>query len=653
MDESTVKSSRSLEKYGVPSDSGGRKLNHNDKENIDKLSPYEARAWIIIFIVLAFVFMVSCYVRSPKVEQSYTNSDATYHVLLTMQAYDQTPISVHIFLPIQTFGASYNKFINNGPSLMMDKYGNNYYVSFSPMGFVAPYIFCKIFHLPLSDNSIYIFNCLLLLVSAILVGVVSCKLAPKQITGGKCFAFAFLVYILQPETMATQGIVYWHQSFSQMILLCGILLFIKDITEANDKIIYFLLLLIVEFLYAYTEWTGYVFASGVVLAYFTKYFVKEEKHGFCRSKRDILKAFIVGVIAILAFAVYFLHFSMNVDSTQILSTMFGRYEARKNASFKYLIEAYIKSYKLLIFTDCILMLIIILVRNCRRCFITFLNNKRNILIMIVICMPVLENIVMMEHAIEYTFDRLKGGIVLLCVFGLCVFIIIKSFKIKQKAITVVMSAVVGVFAIYNVNVYFCSNYRIQLKNMERTMILRDYINEQYSQDDVVLNKQGWRAWGFLQTFYGRNIFCTEIYNERSLVDEALNRGATKIITLYLDKGPADKATYSTASVYDFIEEKYEFLNADESSVSVSDDMVLSAFELNDNNWKNGILRSDSRTILFPYSHLLVLVLDSSTRITCGDEEFLIKDVKSDSSWINVTVDKDATVCAYPAKITIK
>ena len=57
----------------------------------------------IILLILSFVLVVSVsIIRYPQGDINFVNSDATYHTLLTMQAYDETPASVHKFLPIVT-----------------------------------------------------------------------------------------------------------------------------------------------------------------------------------------------------------------------------------------------------------------------------------------------------------------------------------------------------------------------------------------------------------------------------------------------------------------------------------------------------------------------------------------------------------------------
>ena len=100
-------------------------------------------------------------------EVNYLNSDATWHTLLTMEAYEETPISVHKFLPIVSLGGMDNKHISWGATIP-DLEGNYYYTSFSPAGYVLPYFFVKIFHLPINEKSLYIFNTILFSISAVL-----------------------------------------------------------------------------------------------------------------------------------------------------------------------------------------------------------------------------------------------------------------------------------------------------------------------------------------------------------------------------------------------------------------------------------------------------------------------------------------------------
>ena len=130
------------------------------------LSKNQAFTGLFYVGIILVVIMVSI-IKFRGGEINYLDSDATWHTLLTMQAYDETPISQHKFLPIVSLGGVDNKGISWGATIP-DKEGNFYYTSFSPAGFVLPYLFIKVFRLPINEKSLYYFNTLLFAISAVL-----------------------------------------------------------------------------------------------------------------------------------------------------------------------------------------------------------------------------------------------------------------------------------------------------------------------------------------------------------------------------------------------------------------------------------------------------------------------------------------------------
>ena len=106
------------------------------KEKLQRNGKY---IMLTLVCLLAVVFVWQYKYRE---NYNYLNSNATWHVLLTVQAYDETPASVHNFLPIVSLGDEYDKEIQ-WAEMLDDKQGNYYYTSFSTVGFVLPYIFFK------------------------------------------------------------------------------------------------------------------------------------------------------------------------------------------------------------------------------------------------------------------------------------------------------------------------------------------------------------------------------------------------------------------------------------------------------------------------------------------------------------------------------
>ena len=107
--------------------------------------------YLIVIGVIFIVSMVSI-VKFRSGEINYLDSNATWHTLLTMKAYDETPISEHKFLPIVSLGGTDNKKIPWGATIP-DRNGNYYYTSFSPAAYILPYVFVKVFKLPINEKS--------------------------------------------------------------------------------------------------------------------------------------------------------------------------------------------------------------------------------------------------------------------------------------------------------------------------------------------------------------------------------------------------------------------------------------------------------------------------------------------------------------------
>jgi hypothetical protein len=205
--------------------------------------------------------VVSIIIRIPDFKHNdFHNSDATWHVLHTLRCYEETPISTHKFLPIVTLGAAEDKFITWGATIP-DQYGNYYYTSFSPAGFVAPYLFMKLLRIPISLMGLYAFNLVLLILCFIFTATLFCKLF-KIIGKNYIWLMSAVIYLFQPEIMQGQGITYWPHSLYQLIFLLQLNLLFSVYTRKN-----YLFMLLLCFLGAYTEWTGYCVNIGIALMY--------------------------------------------------------------------------------------------------------------------------------------------------------------------------------------------------------------------------------------------------------------------------------------------------------------------------------------------------------------------------------------------------
>ena len=72
------------------------------------------RYYILIVCITVGVIAFLSVMKFRSGEINYLNSDATWHELLTIKAYDETPISQHKFLPIVSLGRAADKNIRWG-----------------------------------------------------------------------------------------------------------------------------------------------------------------------------------------------------------------------------------------------------------------------------------------------------------------------------------------------------------------------------------------------------------------------------------------------------------------------------------------------------------------------------------------------------------
>ena len=66
---------------------------------------------VIYFFMIILIACFISIINYTSKDIQYKNSDATWHTLLTIKAYSQTPVSVHKFVPIVTLGDINNKHI--------------------------------------------------------------------------------------------------------------------------------------------------------------------------------------------------------------------------------------------------------------------------------------------------------------------------------------------------------------------------------------------------------------------------------------------------------------------------------------------------------------------------------------------------------------
>ncbi|HEY9226958.1 MAG TPA: hypothetical protein VIP11_09945, partial [Gemmatimonadaceae bacterium] len=189
----------------------------------------------VVAILIGFVFSASIrwtWRREPLVP----NVEASYHVLLTVQALSQTPAAVHHFLPIVTLGRSLDRDVRFGGSVRGPN-GIYYYTSFPPLGFVAPWAFFRLTGLAPTIDHLLIFNLLIHLVATFLLVRLIVEnaevLGADEQTTMWIAVLAAGSYLFAREALYSHGVVYWHHSMFQVVWLLQ-LTFAARVLRAGD-----------------------------------------------------------------------------------------------------------------------------------------------------------------------------------------------------------------------------------------------------------------------------------------------------------------------------------------------------------------------------------------------------------------------------------
>lgn len=613
--------------------------NYNLLEEVSRKKKY------IMLIVASSFLVLMAIVRLWIIDSNinYKNSDATWHTILTMKAYDETPISVHKFLPIVSLGEEDDKWINWGATIP-DEFGNFYYTSFSATGYVLPYVFIKTFHLPFNESSLYLFNTILFLVSALLFAQLMYEIFKDSKYSWFIPYITVLGYMVSPEIIHNMGLVYWHQSIMQVTLLLQIYMYYKYLKTGNKHA--FVAFLIMCLLNPYIEWTGYIANTGFAIVEIIRSWKNHKK----TALRNTL---FIGSATIMAFVLFSTHYLLVVDSSAFFSALKGRFFARNvttSIPISKLFIGYIESFSTLF------VLLIICFAMLTICYKGVAWTKQSVVIRnkyltFVILFLVLENLVMKQHAIEYTFDRMK--LVFILVFMFCDMSLLLIEKINRDSGIIIVS--VGLFIVIGVadlSYTRNENYIWDATYRKENEMIADYISDNYS-DNIIGTNTSVR--GYLNCLFDKGIYeCVNNMNDlKTIIAE--KRSKYIILLKHKNVNAIDRwAMYSfSAEVYDRTTGFCQIINISDKNLQVSD-WAIRATNFSDANWEQGIFRNTKRTILFDYNDMLLQELQSGRKqIVCQGEEYSIIDMDYDDLWIRVSVDKSADACGFPNTITFK
>lgn len=512
--------------------------------------------WILValcLIMLAALLSVRVVLAPQQDSQNYVNSDASWHMMLTARALDETPASVHRYLPLVTLGADTDKNIP-WPNLNADSEGNYYYTSFSPLSFNVCYAFFKITGLPLGETGIYILSSVVSTACFVLLALLLVRLLRDKLPAWLVLCASFLLYFFLPEMLHSNAMVFWAQSLWQLVFLAqlNVYLNLRQKGGTGRYILFFALAL----LSCMTEWTGYVanvgFAAVAFFGLFGKTAKEEGRAG--AKKRWGFSAGLAGC-CVAALALFLLRFSAVMPLGDLLESLTGRMDARAGSRYRLLdlLWGYWDSFHWFWVLLGLLTLLALLLPAARKRYAEIFKETRGMLF--VMLFPLLENLLLMNHASAYTYDRMKAVIPLILLFLYAVYALASRYAPKGAAVrAMLLTVLVGlsVVSLWRYDRYGMvggSRYRWEMQGYAQDYALAEYVNANFDPDESLLGMESSvRGWATL--CFGRGIYEHSVDSE--MIERAVAQGKRYVIIMVVqDNGEQwDKDVYPVIKIFD-------------------------------------------------------------------------------------------------------
>jgi hypothetical protein len=349
-----------------------------------------------------------------------------------------------------------------------------------------------------------------------------------------------IAYLFQPEIMHGQGIVYWHQSLFQLIFIFQLILF-EQIRKKPDNIRILICFFALCLIAPYTEWTGFVSNFGFGIAFF-----------FCFHKKRInfLKyPAIISLLTVMSFTLFCLHYLAVIPASGFANALKERFFARNiftNVGLLTFVTGYIVSFGLLIIFVGTFVFLMMLSKNNRKIFFRTIYERKEFLI--VVCAALFENIIMKQHSVEYSYDRMK--MILPISFFLLSSVSVVMEGRKNRVDVIVMPILAALVMISVVNLYIYTYwYKWSAPYLKTNQTIARELSKEYTLENSILAHQNVPTRGYANFLWNRGIY--EMCSIDTLIDIAHEKGKRYIVLFHCDRGAAGNLyNYDHYTIYD-------------------------------------------------------------------------------------------------------
>lgn len=387
------------------------------------------KVYTICYVLVALIAVASVFIKMDKLDSIHNvrNIEASYHTLLTVKALNENTSSDHFWLPSVTLGGDVNHHISWGATKPTPS-GSYIYTSFYTPAFLLAASFFNVSGLDLNLINLSYFNFFIGFVTSLFILTLFLKTKKiKTVNDAVLIALpAIIVTMFSAEALLSTGVIYWAQTVYNSIFAASLLTLYIFLGKGNASSQGSGLILFFCFLGPLFEWTGFIYNIGLVLIFY--FYIKDKK----LAKYILFISFLSGLFLVLHYVI-----ALGVENTII--GFISRFSARTiiNSNISSLPYGYIKSYGL--FLVLFALLLFSFIKHER-------NNKIYVSIVLASLFPLIENIIMYQHASQFSFDRLK----LILPISILLFFYLCRVKIQHRCI---MAFLVLVCSLQNIQTY--------------------------------------------------------------------------------------------------------------------------------------------------------------------------------------------------------
>ncbi len=340
----------------------------------------------------------------------------------------------------------------------------------------------------------------------------------KKINKYLIIIFTALIYLFQLEVMHSQGIIYWIHSISQLLLAIQFFSFLKYDESKIAKISFYFICLLMP----YIEWTGYISNLTFALIFFIKNILDNKKI----TLKSFIKPVFIAILTILSFGIFLGHFALNLNFNDFCHNLYARFFGRNftvsTVKITDLVKGYLISYQYVLLLCLTLIITILSLKKYRNQLWSLVKEYKYLIIFSILIL--VENLLLLEHAVTYSFDRLKFTFLLLTVFFIILSTIYKCDKNGKKFITNLLLILLVGISVTNIIEYKKgkNDYIVGNPYLDSDKIVAEYVENNFNHDNsVICNNYGVR--GYLELLFHRSIYEFTTYQQAQEIGKNENK----------------------------------------------------------------------------------------------------------------------------------